>query len=64
MNRVGRLMETPFLQLTAEQTWRLKRTSVRISIRICYAALALSSVKMATCDPNSIGLIMEDKCRD
>ena len=30
MNRVERLVETPFLQLTVERKWRLKRTSVLI----------------------------------
>ena len=62
MNRVERLMETLFLQLTAELKWRLTRISVRISIRIRDVTLALSSVEMATCDPNLIGLIIEDKC--
>ena len=40
------------------------RTSVWISIRICDPAFAFSSVEMATCDPNSIDLIVEDKCHD
>ena len=36
---------------------------MRISIRICDAALALSFIEMATCDPNSIDRIIEDKRR-
>ena len=63
MNRVERL-ETPFSQLIAERKWRLNRASVEISICIFDAALALSSVEMVTRDPNSIGLIIEDKCHD
>ena len=35
-----------------------------ISVRIFDATLALSSAEMATCDPNSIGIIIEDKCHD
>ena len=42
----------------------IKGTSVRISIRICDPTLALSSVEMVTCGPNSFGLIIEDKCHD
>ena len=30
---------------------------MRISIRICEVSLALSSVEMTACDPNSIGLV-------
>ena len=32
---------------------------MRISIRVCDAQLALSSIEMATCDLNSIDLIIE-----
>ena len=35
-----------------------------VSIRICLAALALSSIEIAALDPNSIDLIIDDKCHD
>ena len=37
---------------------------MRISIRICDAEIALNTIEMANRDPNSIDLIIEDKCHD